>query len=177
MPSELQYRLIAVRLSLSAIGNFRMATNHVVLVEPQIPQNTGNITRLCACTGAQLTLVGQLGFRLDDKLLSRSAMDYKQTVQPAHVWDFDALLKEHPKATPFYLTTKATQTLWEADFPEDTLLVFGSETTGLPEAFLAEHESQAVRIPMLPEQRSLNLSNAVSIVLYEAMRQQGFQQI
>lgn len=144
----------------------------VVLVEPDIPQNTGNITRLCACTGAGLYLVGQLGFRLSDRFLNRAAMDYRQQVQPVHLPTFSEVTQRHPQAMPFYLSSKGTRSLWDVTFPDDALLVFGSETTGLPEAFLAEQPPQQVlRIPMVAGARSLNLANAVAIVLYERLRQ------
>lgn len=160
----------------------------VVLVEPQIPQNTGNITRLCACTGAQLYLVGNLGFRLDDKFLDRAAMDYKAITQPIHLPTFEeamAAIESHQQAqpvtlpgytgssapTPYYLSSKATQSYTQITFSPPTVLVFGSEVTGLPEAFIKAHPHQALRIPMQAEARSLNLANSVAIVLYEVLRQ------
>jgi tRNA (cytidine/uridine-2'-O-)-methyltransferase len=143
----------------------------VVLVEPEIPQNTGNITRLCACTGAKLYLVGKLGFRLDDKFLDRAAMDYRQHVEPRHVWSFDEVLAAEPGYTPWFLSSKAQRGLWDVTFPPASMLVFGSETKGLPPEFVAAHPSQALRLPMVNGARSLNLSNAVAIVLYEALRQ------
>jgi tRNA (cytidine/uridine-2'-O-)-methyltransferase len=145
----------------------------VVLVEPQIPGNTGNIMRLCACTGAKLYLVGRLGFVLNDKYLERSAMDYRDQVEPIHCATFEEVLARHEGYTPFFLSSKATQAHWGVVYPPKTMLVFGSETTGLPEAFLTAHAKHSVRIPMVPQARSLNLANAVSIVLYEALRQQN----
>jgi tRNA (cytidine/uridine-2'-O-)-methyltransferase len=144
----------------------------IALVEPQIPSNTGNITRLCACTGVPLYLIGQLGFRLDDKLLDRAAMDYKEMVEPIHLWSFQALLDKYPEHQPFFLSSKAEKSHFETHYPEKSILVFGSETKGLPTSFVQNHLEQAIRIPMVVEGRSLNLSNAVSIVLYEAIRQQ-----
>lgn len=143
----------------------------VALIEPQIPQNAGNITRLCACVGADLFFVGHLGFRLSDKLLDRAAMDYKKQVEPLHVNEFEAVLAAKPNYTPFYLSSKATKNLWEVDFPENSLLVFGSETTGLPEHFVKSQPEQALRIPMQEGLRSLNLASSVSIVVYETLRQ------
>ena len=143
----------------------------IALVEPQIPSNTGNITRLCACTGTPLYLIGQLGFRLDDKLLDRAAMDYKEMVEPIHLWSFQELLDKYPEHTPFFLSSKAKQSHFEVSYPEKAILVFGSETKGLPASFVQSNLQQAVRIPMLAGVRSLNLSNAVAIVLYEAIRQ------
>jgi tRNA (cytidine/uridine-2'-O-)-methyltransferase len=144
----------------------------IVLVEPQIPQNTGNITRLCACMGASLFLVGQLGFHLSDKFLDRAAMDYKHQVKPVHVPTFEAVLEAMPGYTPFFLSSKATQNHWQQSYPPKTMLVFGSETKGLPEAFVKANAKQALRIPMQEGLRSLNLANSVSIVAYEALRQQ-----
>lgn len=145
----------------------------IVLVEPQIPQNTGNISRLAACTGSPLFLVGHLGFRLDDKGLRRSAMDYEELAPPRHTYDFNDVLKEHPEGTLlFYLSAKATQNLWEVDFPEQAILVFGSETKGLPIDFLRRESAHAIRIPMVEGVRSHNLSNSVAVVLYEFLRQQ-----
>ena len=143
----------------------------IALVEPQIPSNTGNITRLCACTGTPLYLIGQLGFRLDDKFLDRAAMDYKEMVEPIHLWSFQELRDKYPEHTPFFLSSKAQQSHFDVRYPEKSLLVFGSETKGLPAAFVQSNLDQAVRIPMVEGRRSLNLSNAVSIVLYEAIRQ------
>lgn len=143
----------------------------VVLVEPQIPQNTGTITRLCACVGADLFLVGHLGFRLSDKYLDRAAMDYRELVEPQHVWRFEEVLEAKPDYTPYFLSSKAKQNHWQVTYPDKCMLVFGSETTGLPEAFLAERWEQSLRIPMQAEARSLNLASAVSIVVYEALRQ------
>lgn len=147
----------------------------IVLVEPQIPQNTGNITRFCACVGADLYLVGTLGFRLTDKYLDRAAMDYRAMVDPKHVDTFDAVLAEKPGYIPYFLSSKAKQAHWDITYPEKTILVFGSETTGLPEAFLEANQSRALRIPMQADARSLNLSNSVAIVGYEVLRQQAFR--
>lgn len=146
----------------------------VVLVEPRIPQNTGNITRLCACTGASLYLVGSLGFRLNAKGVDRAGMDYLDQLTPIHVPDFEAVLAEHPGWTPYFLSTKAQRGLYEIAFQPKSLLVFGSESHGLPEWLIAQHPETSLRIPMREETRSLNLANAVSIVLYEALRQLQF---
>ena len=151
---------------LPEIGNLT-----IVLIEPQIPQNTGNITRLCACIGADLYLVGTLGFRLSDKFLDRAAMDYRQMVEPKHVATFEEVLTERPAFTPYFLTSKAAQAHWDITYPNKTMLVFGSETTGLPERFIAANLDKALRIPMQSEARSLNLGNSVAIVSYEVLRQ------
>jgi tRNA (cytidine/uridine-2'-O-)-methyltransferase len=145
----------------------------VVLIEPEIPANTGNITRLCACTGVPLYLVGRLGFRLDDKLLDRSAMDYKQLVQPQHYDSFEAVQALYPDYMPVFLSSKAMQSHFDMNYRAlgaGVLLVFGPETRGLPEALLNRYPQQSVRIPMVAAGRSLNLSNAVSIVLYQALQ-------
>jgi tRNA (cytidine/uridine-2'-O-)-methyltransferase len=146
-----------------------------VLVEPRIPQNTGNIARLCACTGADLFLIGDLGFQLEDKFLRRSALDYGERVTPIHLPDWEALLAARPGWTPIFVETGAKNTHLAFQYPSPCLLVFGSETMGLPAWVLEDHPEQCVRIPMRAGNRSLNLSNAVSIVLYEAIRQGGFE--
>ncbi|MBX2861814.1 MAG: tRNA (cytidine(34)-2'-O)-methyltransferase [Vampirovibrio sp.] len=151
-----------------------LATNaplSIVLVEPRIPQNTGNISRLCACTGVDLFLVGDLGFRLSDKLLKRSGMDYMDRVTPIHLQSFEALTEEKPGWQPVYLSTKATQSHWEYTYQPNSLLVFGSETQGLPEWVITENPGHSVRIPMAEGARSLNLASSTAIVLYEALRQ------
>lgn len=143
----------------------------IVLVEPRIPQNTGNITRLCACTGTELYLVGSLGFRLEDKYLDRAGMDYKEQVDVRHVPDFSDVLAEKPGWTPYFLSTKAKKSHTELAYHPKSLLVFGSESHGLPAWLIEENPDTSLRIPMVKGARSLNLANSVSIVLYEALRQ------
>ena len=147
---------------------------HIVLVYPEIPQNTGNIARTCAATGAELHLVEPLGFKLDDHYLKRAGLDYwhmmKLTIHP----DLAAFFARYPNARLWYATTKAPRDYAQVAYAPDDFLLFGRETSGLPEALLAEHYERCVRIPMIENARSLNLSNAVAIVLYEALRQQGF---
>lgn len=143
----------------------------VVLVEPRIPQNTGNIARLCACTGADLYLVGSLGFRLNDKYLERAGMDYLDDIPIQHVPDFKDVKAAKPGWTPYFVSTKAKRNYTDIQYPENTLLVFGSESHGLPAWLIEEQPENSVRIPMRPDSRSLNLSNSVAIVLYEAVRQ------
>jgi tRNA (cytidine/uridine-2'-O-)-methyltransferase len=149
----------------------------VVLVEPRIPQNTGNVARLCACTGAELYLVGSLGFRLGstsekhETALKRAGMDYLDDIPIRHVAEFQDVLAEKPGWTPFFVSTKATRHYADVTYPPQSLLVFGSETHGLPAWLIAENPAQSVRIPMRPDSRSLNLANSVAIVLYEAVRQ------
>lgn len=153
-----------------------MKTFNIVLFEPEIPQNTGNIARLCACTGANLYLVGKLGFSLSDKYTKRAGLDYWDSVNLKKVDSLEQLQAEYsdaPKKCPtfYYLTTKTKKSIFDVEFKEGDFLVFGPETRGLPEKILKENEATAVTIPMLEGQRSLNLSNSVAIVLYEALRQ------
>ena len=146
---------------------------NIVLFEPEIPQNTGNIARLCACTGASLYLVGKLGFSLSDKYTKRAGLDYWDSLDLHKVDTIEQLISENINANFYYLTTKTKKSYVEAEFKEGDFLVFGPETRGLPEKLLKENEKTAITIPMLEGQRSLNLSNSVSIVLYEAIRQIG----
>ena len=144
---------------------------NIVLFEPEIPQNTGNIARLCACTGAELFLVGKLGFSLSDKYTKRAGLDYWDNVV-LHKFDTLEQLKEkYNNATFYYLTTKTQKSFFDAQFKEGDFLVYGPETRGLPESLINENKETSITIPMLEGQRSLNLSNSVSIVLYEAIRQ------
>lgn len=144
---------------------------NVVLFEPEIPQNTGNIARLCACTGANLFLVGKLGFSLSDKYTKRAGLDYWESVNVQKIDSLEQLQAENKDATFYYLTTKSEKSYFDVEFKEGDFLVFGPETRGLPEKLLSENVETAVTIPMLEGQRSLNLSNSVSIVVYEAIRQ------
>ena len=147
---------------------------HIVLVNPEIPHNTGNIARTCAATGATLHLIKPLGFSLDDKSLKRAGLDYWKMMQ-YHVYEhFDDLLARYPATTMHFLTTKAPRAYTEASYGPDDFLVFGCETRGLPESLLERAYDRCIRIPMVPDARSLNLSNSVAIVLYEALRQQQF---
>ena len=145
---------------------------NVVLVEPEIPPNTGNIGRLCLATGAHLHLVKPLGFSIDDRALLRAGLDYWAEVKVT-LWDsFDDLLASGVDKTRFFfLTTKATRTYWDERFRDGDFLVFGRETKGLPEPLLAANKDHCLTIPMPGSTRSLNLATAVGIVLYEAMRQ------
>jgi tRNA (cytidine/uridine-2'-O-)-methyltransferase len=147
---------------------------HIVLVEPEIPPNTGNIARLCAATGTILHLVGPLGFSLEDRYLRRAGLDYWDAVD-LHRWDsLTDLAAAHPGGRWWYTSKKATRSHVQADFLPGDLLVFGKETEGLPESLLAENAERALRIPIFsPVVRSLNLSTAAGIVLYEALRQTG----
>lgn len=144
---------------------------HIVLIEPEIPPNTGNIGRLCLATGSRLHLVEPLGFSTDDKTLLRAGLDYWKDVD-CHRWpNFEALQQAaQPGARYFYFTTKTTRRHWDADFRDGDHLVFGRETRGLPESLLAENEATCVTIPQTGG-RSLNLATAVGIGMYEALRQ------
>lgn len=147
---------------------------HIVLVEPEIPGNTGNIARLCAATGCELHLVKPLGFSIEDRYLKRAGLDYWHLVK-VHVHEnLDEVLDLYCGHRIFFNTTKAGRRYSEVAYQADDLLVFGKETAGLPEALLTAYPENCIRIPMLAEARSLNLSNAVAVVVYEALRQQGF---
>ena len=147
---------------------------HIVLVNPEIPQNTGNIARTCAATGAKLHLIEPLGFELSDRYLKRAGLDYwhMMTYEVHPCWE--AFLAANPGARLHFATTKAPRDYCAARYADGDYLVFGRETKGLDEALLAEHYDRCVRIPMRSDARSLNLSNSVAILLYEALRQQGF---
>lgn len=147
---------------------------HIVLVEPEIPGNTGNIARLCAATGTALHLVRPLGFSTDDRYLKRAGLDYWHLLT-LHYYDSFAEVKQaYPKHRFFFNTTKAQKHHSAVAYQPDDFLVFGKETAGLPESLLAANPDHCVRIPMIEGARSLNLSNSVAIVLYEALRQAGY---
>lgn len=144
---------------------------HIVLIEPEIPGNTGNIARLCAATGIELHLVKPLGFSIDDKHLKRAGLDYWDMVK-VHVHEnFQEVLDKYPDNNFHYCSTKAPRAHSEAQFGLDDMLVFGKETAGIPVPILKANWEKCIRIPMIEGARSLNLSNAVAIVAYEAMRQ------
>lgn len=147
---------------------------HIVLVEPEIPANTGNISRTCAATGAVLHLVRPLGFSTEDKQLKRAGLDYWHLLDVRYHDSLDALWSAHPEGRFFYASTKGGQWYTAIDYQPDDFLVFGKETAGLPRPILERYAQQVVRIPLRSEARSLNLSNAVAIVVYEALRQAGF---
>ena len=147
---------------------------HIVLIEPEIPGNTGNIARLCAATGIELHLVKPLGFEIDDKHLKRAGLDYWHLVK-VHVHENFAEVLEKYRGYHFhYCSTKAPRAHSEARYEEDDLIVLGKETAGIPEEILQEHWDECVRIPMVSDARSLNLGNSAAIVAYEALRQLGF---
>ena len=147
---------------------------HIVLVEPEIPQNTGNIARTCAATGAMLHLIEPLGFSLDDRYLKRAGLDYWHMMRLTRHPSWQAFEAEYPGATMHFATTKAPRDYAGVRYGADDFLVFGRETKGLPEELLAKRYDRCVRIPMREGARSLNLANSVAVVLYEALRQQDF---
>lgn len=148
-----------------------MTKINIALYEPEIPQNTGNIARLCACTGASLYLVGKLGFSLSSKYTKRAGLDYWDSVDLHKVDTMEELYNLLPNSTFYYLTTKTDRLYTDIQFKDGDVLVFGPETRGLPEMYVTK--DTAITIPMKEGQRSLNLSNSVAIVAYEAVRQNG----
>lgn len=147
---------------------------HIVLVEPEIPQNTGNIARTCAATGCVLHLVEPLGFSIDDKKLKRAGLDYWHLLDIRYYKGLDAFFEANAGANYFYLTTKAPRSYHEATYQDGDFLLFGKETKGLPESLLIANPERCVRIPMREGARSLNLSNAVAVTAFEALRQTQF---
>lgn len=147
---------------------------HIVLVEPEIPQNAGNIARTCAATGATLHMIRPLGFEVTDKYLKRAGLDYWNLVQIFYYDSFAELQAKYPGARFYYFTTKARHRHSDVKFEDGDFLVFGKETKGLPEELLLKNEETCVRIPMFSAARSLNLSNSVAVALYEALRQNDY---
>ncbi|MCI9318645.1 MAG: tRNA (cytidine(34)-2'-O)-methyltransferase [Lachnospiraceae bacterium] len=150
---------------------------HIILHQPEIPGNTGNIGRTCVATGTPLHLIEPLGFRLDEKSIRRSGMDYWERLDVSRYINFTEFQEKHPGVKIWMATTKAKRMYTEVSYGPDDYIMFGKESAGIPEEILVEHEDSCIRIPMLPAIRSLNLSNSVAIVLYEALRQQGFEQM
>lgn len=151
---------------------------NIVMVEPEIPQNTGNVARTCAATGASLHLVKPLGFEIDDKKLKRAGLDYWHLLDITYYESLDEFMEIHKDANMYYFTTKAPKSYTEVSYPDDCFLLFGKETKGLPESLLKEHyDDRCVRIPMIDEARSLNLSNSVAIAAYEYLRQKNFDKL
>lgn len=147
---------------------------NIILHQPEIPQNTGNIGRTCVATGTSLHLIEPLGFRLDEKSIKRAGMDYWEHLDIHRYVNFQEFLEKNPNAKIWMATTKAKHSYTEVEFGENDFIMFGKESAGIPEEILVDNEETCIRIPMLPQIRSLNLSNSVAIVLYEALRQQGF---
>lgn len=147
---------------------------HIVLVEPEIPGNTGNISRLCAATGCELHLVKPLGFSVDDRYLKRAGLDYWHLVKIHYHDSFEQVMELYKEHNFYFNTTKAVRLHTDVQYQSGDMLVFGKETAGLPDWILNTNRNNCVRIPMIEDARSLNLSNAVAIVAYEALRQQQF---
>ncbi|MBE5921263.1 MAG: tRNA (cytidine(34)-2'-O)-methyltransferase [Lachnospiraceae bacterium] len=148
---------------------------NIVLYEPEIPANTGNIGRTCVATGTRLHLIEPLGFRLDEKQIRRAGLDYWQHLDVTVYDNWADFLAKNPGAKLYMATTKAPQSYCEVSYEPDCYIMFGKESAGIPEEILVEHQETAIRIPMNPEIRSLNLGNSVAIVLYEALRQNEFK--
>lgn len=151
-----------------------MAKLNIVLYEPEIPANTGNIGRTCVATGIKLHLIEPLGFSLSEKALKRAGMDYWSQLEVERYVNYEDFLQRNPGAKIYMATTKAKKIYSEASYEPDCYIMFGKESAGIPEEILVEHPEECVRIPMIGETRSLNLSNSVAIVLYEALRQNQF---
>lgn len=152
---------------------------NIVLLEPEMPANTGNIGRTCAATGTRLHLIEPLGFKLNEKALRRAGLDYWEKLDVTVYSDYQDFLDKNPKALNklYFATTKAHRVYSDVAYEPDCYLMFGKESGGIPEELLIENEDRCIRVPMWGEIRSLNLSNSVSIVLYEALRQQGFEKM
>ena len=152
-------------------------TLNIVMVEPEIPQNTGNVARTCAATGARLHLVGKMGFTPDDKKLKRAGLDYWYLLDITYYDSLEEFFEKNQGGNFFYFSTKAQKRHSDVKYPDNTYLVFGKETAGLPEDLLFANADKCVRIPMIDEARSLNLSNAVAIGVYETLRQWDYPQL
>ena len=146
----------------------------IVLVEPEIPENTGNISRTCACTGMPLYLVGKLGFEITESRLRRAGLDYWDKLTVERVPDLSVLTERFGEDKFWYFSSKARRSFADAAYPSDAFLVFGKETKGLPPELIAAHPDRAVRIPMRPTLRCLNISNSVAVAAYEALRQHDY---
>ena len=151
-----------------------MAKLNIVLYEPEIPSNTGNIGRTCVATGTRLHLIEPLGFRLNEKAIKRAGMDYWSDLDVTTYVNYEEFLEKNPGAKIYMATTKSRQTYTEVSYEPDCYIMFGKESAGIPEEILVNHPDTCVRIPMIGETRSLNLSKSVAIVLYEALRQNNF---
>lgn len=154
-----------------------MAELNIVLIEPEIPQNTGNIARTCAATGARLHLVEPMGFKIDDKKLKRAGLDYWYLLDITYYSSTEDFFSKHPNDKFFYFSTKAQHRHTDITYPDGAYLVFGKETAGLPEKLLYENPDSTVRIPMISDARSLNLSNSVAIGVYEVLRQWDYPEL
>lgn len=151
-----------------------MGKINIVLCEPEIPQNTGNIARTCAATGASLHLIKPLGFAIDDRKLKRAGLDYWHSLDIHYYEGLADFFEKNPNATVYYFSTKARHVYTEITYPDNVFLMFGKETKGLPEELLFAHPEETVRLPMRDGLRSLNLSNTVAVAVYEVLRQKNF---
>lgn len=149
---------------------------NIVLHEPEMPANTGNIGRSCVATGSVLHLIEPLGFSINDKMVKRAGLDYWDKLDVRTYLDFDDFLQKNPGAKIYMATTKSKQTYCDVEYEDGCYIMFGKESAGIPEEILLDYKETSVRIPMLSDIRSLNLSNSVAIVMYEALRQQGFKE-
>ncbi len=150
---------------------------NIVLVEPEIPQNTGNIVRTCAATGARLHIVKPMGFTIDDKKLKRAGLDYWHFLNIQYYENLDVFFEKNEGGRFFYLSSKAPTSYTDVNYEENDFLLFGKETKGLPEKLLIDHPERCVRIPMISDARCINLSNAVAVVTFEALRQNDFKSL
>lgn len=148
---------------------------NIVLLEPEMPANTGNIGRTCVATGSRLHLIEPMGFSISDKMIKRAGLDYWDKLDVTTYINFEDFLEQNPNAKIYMATTKSRQTYTDVSYEEDCYLMFGKESAGIPEEILLQNKENCIRIPMLPHIRSLNLSNSVSIVVYEALRQLEFR--
>ena len=147
---------------------------NIVLLEPEIPANTGNIGRTCVAAGSRLHLIEPLGFHLSERNLKRAGMDYWNSLDVRRYSSYADFLDRNPGVLPVFATTKAKKLYTQMEYPQNCYILFGKERAGIPEEILMEHPERCVRIPMVGDTRSLNLSNSVCVILYEALRQQGF---
>lgn len=154
-----------------------MAALNIVLFEPEIPANTGNIGRTCVATGTRLHLIEPLGFKLSEKAIKRAGMDYWKDLDVTTYLNIEDFLEKNPDAKIYMATTKAKKVYTEVSYEEDCYIMFGKESAGIPEEILLEYQEAAIRIPMVGDIRSLNLGNSVAVVLYEALRQNHFSQM
>ena len=150
---------------------------NIVLLEPEMPANTGNIGRTCVATNSRLHLIEPLGFKLNEKMLKRAGLDYWDKLDVTVYSDYQDFLDKNPGAKIYMATTKAHKVYTEPEYEPDCYIMFGPESRGIPEDILVNHQETCVRIPMWGDIRSLNLSNSVSIILYEALRQNGFEKM
>ena len=148
---------------------------NIVLLEPEIPANTGNIGRTCVAAGCRLHLIEPLGFRLNEKAIKRAGMDYWSALDVTTYINYEDFLEKNPGAILYMATTKASKVYTDVSYEEDCYIMFGKESAGIPEEILIQHRSHCIRVPMVGDIRSLNLGNSVAIILYEALRQHKFQ--